>query len=182
MSKKTFTLFLSVFIALLFSIALVPTFAAEFTDNKCYEEWDCGDGSTDESLYWWEAGWCAAAIESGIVNTSIADCTSSPDDDLIIIIEEEDDDEDGKKRKRYKGLRSGCYAYIVGEGIEAAIDWDGGEGPRETDVYLHKNCKGSPLGSNTLATDSSKLSCEEPLIVSSVTLDNGKKIYVCGDE
>ena len=75
--------------ALIFTIlvmSMIFTFsltlgADEFTDNKCFDEWTwCNGGTEDEQAYWWEAGWCAAAIDAGFITGSVEDCTSSPDD------------------------------------------------------------------------------------------------------
>lgn len=57
--------------------------AETFTGNKCYDEWDwCNDGTEDEQAYWWNAGWCTAAIEIGLVGGAVGDCTSSPWDNV----------------------------------------------------------------------------------------------------
>jgi hypothetical protein len=64
-----------------------PTVAVTgFTGNKCFGEWDwCNDDPNERvRAYWWEAGWCAAAIEAGALKEkTIAECTSTPDDDPV---------------------------------------------------------------------------------------------------
>lgn len=82
-----------------FMITLV-TIGEDFTDNKCFDEWTwCNDSTPDENAYWWEAGWCAAAIEAGVIGGSVPDCTSTPDDDYVAPVVEEEDDDDKKKNK-----------------------------------------------------------------------------------
>lgn len=81
-------------------LAVMPALGADFEDNKCFDEWTwCNDGTEDENAYWWEAGWCAAAIEAGYITGTIEDCTSSPDDDYIPPVEE--DEEEKEKETKY---------------------------------------------------------------------------------
>ena len=111
MSKKYLTI-LTILMSLLISVAVLPTLAEEFTGNKCFDDWNwCNNGTEDEQAYWWEAGWCAAAIEAGVEGGTVEDCTSTPDDDYVEIVIEED--EDGKKTKKVKvDLGGGCvYGY-----------------------------------------------------------------------
>jgi hypothetical protein len=69
-----------------------PTMAVDFEGNKCFDEWDwCNDGTSDENAYWWDAGWCAAAIEASVLEGSVSDCTSSPDDSEDSVVSEVSD-------------------------------------------------------------------------------------------
>lgn len=66
-----------------------PTLADDFDGNKCFGEWDwCNDGTSDENAYWWEAGWCAAAIDASVIDGSVTECTSSPDDSEDSVVSE----------------------------------------------------------------------------------------------
>lgn len=66
-----------------------PTMADDFEGNKCFDEWSwCNDGTSDENAYWWEAGWCTAAIEASVLEGSVSDCTSSPDDSEDSVVSE----------------------------------------------------------------------------------------------
>jgi hypothetical protein len=83
MFKKYLTL-VTMLVVLLVVVIIAPTFAEDFTGNKCFDEWDwCGDGSTDESYYWWNAGWCTAAIEAGAIGGTVKSCTVSLDDNYV---------------------------------------------------------------------------------------------------
>jgi len=43
--------------------------SAAADDNKCYTEWDfCSAGSEAENAYFWRLGWCAAAVERGVLS------------------------------------------------------------------------------------------------------------------
>ncbi|GEM_PF-3756844 len=130
-----YTLLIVILVSL--SLFTAPIFTQDdFTDNKCYTEWDCGDGTTDVSRYWWEAGWCAAAIEAEFISGTVAECTGSPDDDPVIIIEEDDEEDDKKKsKKNLKGCVDFGPLYYIDFGNSSSLP------PMVTyDLYDDKRC------------------------------------------
>jgi len=109
MSKKLFVL-VTVVVGLLLALIALPIGAQE--DNKCFDEWDCGDGSTAESQYLWEAGWCAAQIEAGVTGGTVEQCTSSPDDDLVGDSDDGDDDDLSYREKIKEGQKDKGLPFV----------------------------------------------------------------------
>jgi|GEM_PF-4370793 len=107
MSKKVFLITI-ILGGILSVLAIAPAFSQDFEGNKCYDEWDwCGDGTTDVSNYWWEAGWCAAALEAKVISGTIASCTSTTDDDPVIVVIEESS-KTKKQKKKYCQINIGA--------------------------------------------------------------------------
>ncbi len=53
---------------------------SEEAPNKCDTDWDfCNSGTEEENAYYWRLGWCAAAIEMGLVDVSPSACMNQPE-------------------------------------------------------------------------------------------------------
>lgn len=137
--------FLSILCISIVGLALnTPTYADDFQGNKCYDDWDwCNDSTEFENAYWWEAGWCADAIEAEVIRGTVDECTGTPDD--TVIVEEITSQATEKKKRSYCQIN-------IGE----AVTED------EEDFYLvFKNTKNVPDASpvDESASDPGKKEC-----------------------
>ncbi len=114
MRLKPSRLFVTVllFLACAALVSLIQA-QSEEAPNKCSTDWDfCNSGTEEENAYYWQLGWCAAAIESGAVEASPSACMSQPEGTVTF-----------PPSSRRQADASGEDVPINPEGNNACYDW-----------------------------------------------------------